>query len=156
MDFAAPPVSTGRGRTGEVTGADPSASSGGGFLGVLFLFSRSMRPTNDWPGIDNGEPVCDLSHSAATIMAATPAPMPGSPNDSPRAWMMASDARVNRIHDPTGDGELDVMDLPTSERQAPWQIRAVLANRRARVYWRLRPRVRAKARGIESGKRASW
>jgi hypothetical protein len=63
--------------------------------------------------------------------------------------MMASDARVNRIHDGTGDGELDVMDLPTSERQAPWQIRAVLANRRARVYWRLRPGVCVTTRGME-------
>jgi hypothetical protein len=96
MAFASPPVSTGRGRRGEVTGADPSASSGGGFRRVRFLFSRSMRSTNDWPGNDNGEPVCDLSHSEATIMAATPAPMPDGPNDSPSAWMMASDARVNR------------------------------------------------------------
>ena len=94
MAFAAPPVSTGRGRSGAVTGADPSASSGGGFRGGRFLFLRSMRSTNDWPGNDSGEPLCDLSHSAAMTMAATPAPMPGGPNDSPRAWMMASEARA--------------------------------------------------------------
>lgn len=47
MAFAAPPVSTGRGRTGEVTGADPSASSGGGFRRLFLLASRSMSSTND-------------------------------------------------------------------------------------------------------------
>jgi hypothetical protein len=113
MAFAAPPVSTGRGRSGAVTGADPSASSGGGFLRVLFRVSRSRRSTNDRPGNDSGELVCDRSHSAATIMAAAPATIPGGPNDSPRAWTMANDATANRTRDATGDEEFGTMDVST-------------------------------------------
>ena len=131
MALAAPPVSTGRGRTGDVTGADPSGSSGGGFRRLFLLASRSMRSANDRPGNNSGELVCDRSHSAATIMAAAPAPMPGGPNDSPRAWTMAKDARVNRIHDPAGDEDFDAMDVPPGDRRVGWQIRAVLANRPA-------------------------
>jgi hypothetical protein len=73
MALAAPPVSTGRGRRGEVTGADPSGSSGGGFRRLFLLASRSMRSTNDRPDSDSAGSAWYRSQTAATTMAATPA-----------------------------------------------------------------------------------
>jgi hypothetical protein len=118
MAFAAPPVSTGRGRRGEVTGADPSGSSGGGFRRLFLLASRSMRSTNDRPDSDSAGSAWCRSQTAATTMAATPATMPSGPNDSPRAWTIANEAKTNGVHDKTGDGDFDVMDVSSSRNMA--------------------------------------
>lgn len=85
MAFAAPPLSTGRGRTGEGTGADPSASSGGGFRLPSFPALRSMRSTNDRPDADFRGSACRCSQIAAPAKATSPATIPGGPNDPPRA-----------------------------------------------------------------------
>lgn len=118
MAFAAPPLSTGRGRRGDVTGADPPASSGGGFLRPFFLARLSMRSTNDRADNDRAGSAWYLSQTAATTMAATPATMPGCPNDSPREWTMANEAKTNGVHDRTGDVDFDVMGVSTNRNMA--------------------------------------